>query len=53
MAKRKPDEAFLALYEDIKIVYPFCYMTPNQKNFFRYFVDSGMFICKFDNKRIS
>lgn len=53
MAKRKPDEAFLALYEDIKIVYPFCYMTPNQKNFFRYLEDGRYEYLCFENNRVT
>lgn len=53
MAKRKVDEAFLNLYEDIKVVYPFCYVTPNGKNFFRYLEDGRYEYISFENSRVT
>ncbi len=53
MSKRKPDESFLALYEDVKIVYPFCFMSPNGKNFFRYLEDGRYEYLSFELSRVA
>ena len=47
------DEAFLKIYEDIKIEYPFCYRTPNGKNFFRYIADGRYEYISFESNRVT
>ena len=52
MSKRSViDDAFLDKYVDIKIEYPFCYETPNRKNFFRYLEDGRYeYVCLEEKK---
>ena len=47
MAKvRNIDSAFLAVYQDVKIEYPFCYKTRKGDNYFRYLEDGRYeYIC--------
>ena len=52
MSKRRVvDDVFLDKYVDVKIEYPFCYETPNKKNFFRYLEDGRYeYICLEEKK---
>ncbi len=43
---RNIDSAFLAVYKDIEIKYPFCYKNRNDQNYFRYLEDGRYeFLC--------
>jgi len=50
---KKLDDSFFEIYVDVKIEYPFCYVTPNKKNYFRYLADGRYeYIC-FENNRVT